>query len=96
MGVQAEEMSVEALAQPVTKFRLYQPVLDLFVIREFPGIVVTGYIESQLLGESDLKSKVSRSGSPIQCIGTFTLRNYNYSATYKVEELLQNPAIVLR
>ena len=32
MGVQAEEMSVEALAQPVTKFRLYQPVLDLSLI----------------------------------------------------------------
>lgn len=35
-------------------------------------------------------------GAKLNDVVTFTLRNYNYSATYKVEELLQNPAIVLR
>ena len=35
-------------------------------------------------------------GAKLNDVVTFTLRNYGYSATYKVEELLQNPAIVLR
>ena len=35
-------------------------------------------------------------GAKLNDVVTFTLKNYGYSATYKVEELLQNPAIVLR
>ena len=62
MGVQAEEMSVEALAQPVTKFRLYQPVLDLFVIREFiiyyRGKIVGGIYDDRLLVKP-VKSAIS-------------------------------------
>ena len=52
MSVQAKEMSVEPFAQPVTKFRLYHPMLDLLMIREFPGIIVAGYVEGPCLSEN--------------------------------------------
>lgn len=41
-------------------------------------------------------STTLHAGAQINDVVTFTLNGYGYSATYKIEELLQNPAIVLQ
>ena len=66
--MQTEKMSVKPFAQPITKFRLYEPMLDLFIIREFPRIIVAGYVKSQFLAESDFKSEIGSRGGPIQSV----------------------------
>lgn len=52
MAVQAEKATVETFAKPVTEFGLYQPVLDLSVFGEFPGVVVARYVKSKFFAKA--------------------------------------------
>lgn len=56
----------------------------------------TGIASGFTTSRTSTYSTTIYAGAKLNDVVTFTLRNYNYSATYKVEELLQNPAIVLR
>ena len=56
----------------------------------------TGIASGFTVSRTSTYSTTIYAGAKLNDVVTFTLRNYNYSATYKVEELLQNPAIVLR
>lgn len=56
----------------------------------------TGIASGFTVSRTSTYSTTIHAGAKLNDVVTFTLRNYNYSATYKVEELLQNPAIVLR
>ena len=69
MAVQAEKATVETFAKPVTEFGLYQPVLDLSVFGEFPGVVVARYVKSKFFRQSHFKSQVRSTGSPVEGIG---------------------------
>lgn len=87
------------LAQSVTvgnTIRVYQNNGLLNI----PGYAVTssdtGIASGFTTSRTSTYSTTISAGVNLNDVVTFTLRNYGYSATYKVEELLQNPAIVLQ
>lgn len=56
----------------------------------------TGIIPNFTVNNRSNYSFTIRAGSKVNDVVTLTLRGYNYSAIYKVKDLLQSPAIVLR
>src|SRR5699024_6769764 len=57
------KMSVKPFMQPIAQLRLYEPVLNGFIVRESPGIVIAGNIQRKMFIECNFSSQVeSRSG----------------------------------
>ena len=67
----AEEMAVEAFAEPVAELRHHQPVLELLVLLlvERPRVIAAREFESRLLAQPELHPDVWSRCSPIKKIG---------------------------
>lgn len=65
----AEETPGKFSAQPVTILRLHQPVFDLVVGPDRPGVVVGIEAERRFVAEGHLHTEVGCRGQPIERIG---------------------------
>lgn len=70
-GMNAEEMAVEAFAEPVAELRHHQPVLELLVLLlvERPRVITACEFECRLLAQPELHTDVWSRCSPIKKIG---------------------------
>lgn len=83
-AVDAEEVAFERFAQPVTVFRLNQPVLHLTVVLESKWIVIATDSDTHILMEAEFKSKVRGGRQPIQSVGVYRpLLGIGFRCIYK-------------
>ena len=63
-----KKMSVKPFVQPIAQLRLYEPVLNGFIVRKGPGILIAGNIQRKMFIACNFNSQVESRGCIIQRI----------------------------